>query len=283
MHYRGEVRFSAIRQLVTHTNYMAPYNLFMNMFSKLPNDPILTTEGHEDLDFLRSHWEEIRDEAIKVSESGDIKASKDLDDVGFNSFFKTGWTRFYLKWYGNPLPSAERLCPRTIELLSNTKTIRAAMFAKLPSGGLLSKHRDPFAGSLRYHLGLVTPNSDDCFILVDGIKHSWRDGEDVLFDETYIHEAYNNTDTDRIVLFCDVNRPMKFRWVDRVNDFVSNTLIKASMTKNEEGEEVGTLNKIFGKVYGLRTISKRIKRWNKPVYKTLKISLFLGLIYLIFF
>ncbi|MGT2494830.1 aspartyl/asparaginyl beta-hydroxylase domain-containing protein [Cupriavidus basilensis] len=31
-----------------------------------------------------------------------------------------------------------------------------------------------FAGSLRYHLGLATPNDDRCFIEVDGERHSWR-------------------------------------------------------------------------------------------------------------
>jgi len=36
MHYRGQVRFPAIRQMLTHTNYLAPINLLMNMFSKLP-------------------------------------------------------------------------------------------------------------------------------------------------------------------------------------------------------------------------------------------------------
>ncbi|USE38174.1 aspartyl/asparaginyl beta-hydroxylase domain-containing protein [Endozoicomonas sp. SCSIO W0465] len=29
-----------------------------------------------------------------------------------------------------------------------------------------------------------------------------------MFDETYIHFAENSTDTDRINLFCDVERPM---------------------------------------------------------------------------
>jgi len=43
------------------------------------------------------------------------------------------------------------------------------------------------------------------------------------------------------------------------------------------------VNKIFAKVYSVRVISKRIKRWNRPLYKTLKYTLFLGMIYLIFF
>ena len=112
------------------------------------------------------------------------------------------------------------------------------MFASLPAGGELRAHRDPFAGALRYHLGLVTPNSDDCFILVDGQKHSWRDGEDVLFDETYIHEAHNNTDQNRIILFCDVNRPMKIKLISKLNAFMSATLVKASATKNDDSDPV---------------------------------------------
>jgi hypothetical protein len=63
------------------------------------------------------------------------------------------------------------------------------MFAELPPGAKLNPHRDPFAGSMRYHLGLATPNDDRCFIEVDGERHSWRDGEGVIFDETYIHWA----------------------------------------------------------------------------------------------
>ncbi|MFY1080171.1 aspartyl/asparaginyl beta-hydroxylase domain-containing protein, partial [Escherichia coli] len=74
------------------------------------------------------------------------------DDAGFNSFFKYGWKRFYLKWYEANYPSAETLCPRTVALLRELPSVKAAMFAELPPGGKLNPHRDPFAGSLRYHL-----------------------------------------------------------------------------------------------------------------------------------
>lgn len=51
------------------------------------------------------------------------------------------------------------------------------MFATLPDGSRLPRHRDPYAGSLRFHLGLATPSDDRCFIEVDGQRYSWRDGE----------------------------------------------------------------------------------------------------------
>lgn len=283
MHYRGKVRFSAARQLLTHTNYLAPYNLLMNLFSALPNKPLLNADDLDELIVLRDNWEVIRDEALSLAEQGDIKAADGLNDAGFNSFFKTGWTRFYLKWYSDPLPSALRQCPKTIEILKQVPSVKAAMFASLPPGGVLNPHRDPFAGSLRYHLGLVTPNHDDCFILVDGERHVWHDGKDVLFDETFIHEAHNNTDQNRIILFCDVSRPMKLSIINKFNAFVSSTLIKASATRNDEGDPVGAINKAFAKLYSVRVVSRRIKRWNKPVYKTLKYTLFLAMVYLIFF
>lgn len=89
------------------------------------------------------------------------------------------------------------------------------MFAELPPGAYLGKHRDPYAGSVRYHLGLSTPNDDRCFIEVDRQRHSWRDGEAVIFDETYVHWAENKTEQTRIILFCDIERPMKWRWAER--------------------------------------------------------------------
>ena len=283
MHYRGQVRFPWSRQVLTHTNYLAPYNLLMNLCARLPNKAILNVDDLDDLKILRENWEVMRDEAMQLAEDGQIKASATLNDMGFNSFFRNGWTRFYLKWYDDYMPSANTQCPKTVEILKRTPSIKAAMFASLPPGGVLNQHRDPYAGSLRYHLGLVTPNSDDCYILVDGVRHSWRDGKDVLFDETFIHEAYNKTDKQRIILFADVHRPMRFKPIDKMNHWISDHILKASSSQNDETEEVGFLNKVFEKVYSLRTVSRKIKKWNRKFYYVLKYTLFAGLVYLVFF
>lgn len=157
------------------------------------------------------------------------------------------------------------------------------MFAMLPPGGKLGAHRDPLAGSLRYHLGLVTPNSNKCRILVDGVECVWRDGEAFMFDETFIHSAENATDVNRIILFCDVERPMKYGFMTAINRWVSHHIVKASATQNVDGESVGLLNKVFGKLYEVHLASRKVKEWNRNVYYTLKYSLtalILGLIVL---
>jgi len=74
--------------------------------------------------------------------------------------------------YDNPHPSAATLCPDTLAILEKIPTVKAAMFAMPPPGGTLGLHRDPYSASLRYHLGLVTPNHDDFAIIVDGEHYS---------------------------------------------------------------------------------------------------------------
>jgi beta-hydroxylase len=208
---------------------------------------------------------------------GHIRAAAKNNDWGFYSFFKSGWKRFYLKWYEDFLPSACTLCPKTVELLNSIPTVHGAMFALLPPGARLGGHRDPYAGSLRYHLGLKTPNSDKCHIFVDGVECVYRDGEDFLFDETFIHRAENATDVTRIILFCDVERPMRFGFMTAINRWVSNHIIKVTATDNMEGERVGALNKVFGYLYEIHLLGRRLKDWNRTVYFALKYTLAIAL------
>ena len=282
VHYRGRVRHGFFRQVTDHSTLMAPYNALMYLFSAVPNRPYVEISGFPELAPLAENWQAIRREAQQLLDSGRIRSAATYNDLGFNSFFKTGWKRFYVKWYDEPLPSAKSLCPRTVELVESIPGINAAMFALLPPRTKLGAHRDPFAGSLRSHLGLVTPNSDLCRIVVDGEPYVWRDGEPVMFDETFIHIAENRSDVTRIILFCDIERPLRTRLVRALNHFVKTTLIRESQTENVPGDRVGLLNHIFNAVYRVRLIGKAIKRRSRVAHYTLKWLIFGGLLYLIF-
>ena len=206
-----------------------------------------------------------------------MRAPDGNDDAGFNSFAKAGWKRFYLKWYGDAHPSAQRLCPRTTELLRGIPNVSAAMFATLPPGGVLNPHKDPYAGSMRYHLGLVTPNDDACWIEVDGQPYSWRDGEGVIFDETFIHKAENRTDVERLILFCDVARPMRFRFARSFNRWFGRHVVSAASSPNEPDDRTGLINRLFILSHVAGQARRRFKAWNRTVYKLTKAGLALGL------
>jgi beta-hydroxylase len=287
VHLRGKVRFSFVRQLFNHSSLLAPYNALMYLFSAVPARPLLTERDFPELAALSANWQMMRDEALKLKDEGYIRTALNNNDIGFNSFFKRGWKRFYLKWYDQALPSAQALCPNTVELLKGIPAVKGAMFALLDPRSHLNPHRDPFAGSMRYHLGLVTPNSDTCFISVDGERYFWKDGEAVLFDETYIHFVENNTDETRIILLCDIERPLHGRAMRAMNAWVSRNIVTASATQNVENEPVGALNRFYSGVYHpiaerVNGFARNLKRRNRPLYRVVQYGLVLGVLYLIF-
>ncbi|HDZ9832816.1 TPA: lipid A hydroxylase LpxO [Yersinia enterocolitica] len=283
VHFRGKVRYKFWRQLSDHSTFVSPINVFMYLFSRVPGTPYLKQDLFPELGVLRDNWLKIREEGKALMEVQQIKASDKYNDAGFNSFFKTGWKRFYLKWYEDSHPSAMTLCPHTTTLLKGLPSVKAAMCAELPDGSRLPRHRDPYAGSLRYHLGLITPNDDRCFIDVDGTTYSWRDGEGVLFDETYIHYAENQSGQDRLILFCDIERPMRYRWAQWVNHWLGRNLMSAATAPNEEGDRTGGVNRAFKYIYAVRKVGKRLKAWNRRIYYLIKWLLFGGIAALIFY
>ena len=281
-HFRGRVRFKLARALTDFTVLISPINAVMYLFSRAPATPYLKTSAFPELSLLRDNWQVIREEALKLNDEGYIKAASGYNDIGFNSFFRTGWKRFYLKWYDRDMASANALCPKTVALLKQIPGVKAAMFASLPPGAKLVRHRDPYAGSLRYHLGLTTPNDPGCYIDVDGEKYHWKDGEDVMFDETFIHYAENTTTHQRVILFCDVERPVHFAPIRWLNRAFGKLVMTSAATQNLESEPIGGLNKFFYHAYQVRLFFKAFKAKSRTGYYVVKWALILGILAAIF-
>jgi beta-hydroxylase len=98
----------------------------------------------------------------------------------------------------------------------------------------------------------------------------------LLFDETYVHYAENTTSDTRIILFCDVARPLRSRVITEINCWVCEHVVRQTKTQNVEGEPVGVFNKMFAYIYQVRLVGKRMKAWNKRAYYAVKFSI-LGL------
>jgi beta-hydroxylase len=279
VHFRGRVRLKFARQITDHSTITAPYNALVYLASRAPNRPFLDPAAFPQMQAITDNWRVFRDEGLALMDAQKIAAATGDNDIGFHTFFKRGWKRFYLKWYDNDLPSAQALCPKSTAILNAVPTIHGAMFATLPPGGKLGKHRDPFAGSLRYHLGLATPNSDACWIEVDGVRRSWRDGQAMVFDETFVHEAFNGADTTRLILFCDVERPVAgpMTWLNR---WMIHNVMRATGAPNEVGEHVGAINRLYERVSGVIAAGKGLKARNRTLYYVIKNTLIIGVLLL---
>ena len=83
------------------------------------------------------------------------------------------------------------------------------MFSVMKPGTIVYQHRGPYRGSLRVHLGLECPSIEEgCYIKIDDMKYGWKDGEFLIFDDTFTHEVQNKSKKERVVLFMDINRPV---------------------------------------------------------------------------
>lgn len=119
------------------------------------------------------------------------------------------WKIVPLQAYGHPVPQNQRRCPATDRALRSIPGLRAAMFSILMGGKVLAPHRGPYAGVLRYHLGVRIPQPERlCGIRVGGVTRHWTDGGSLIFDDSHLHCAWNHHAQPRVVLFVDFDRPL---------------------------------------------------------------------------
>jgi len=129
-----------------------------------------------------------------------------------------GWTTFVLSNYYRRNEHNIDRCPETWRLVQSVPGLVGVMFSVLEPGARLPAHHGPYNGLLRLHLGLIVPEPREAVgIRIDGEVYHWEEGRALIFDDTYEHEARNESGYTRVVLFIDFERPMRFpaRFINR--------------------------------------------------------------------
>lgn len=179
---------------------------------------------------------------------------------------KNSWTTMFLQINtGDTIEENAKFAPRTAALIKDIPGVYTAFFSILDPKAHLSVHWGYFKGYVRYHLGVKIPNNNkdkQCWIrfnpdwpynkvteaavtagdrsmMENQEKYYWKEGEGVLFDDNYLHEAANESDEPRVVLFLDVARKMpwyanivnKIMLYVAMNDSSMKTLRKTSVVK----------------------------------------------------
>ena len=83
------------------------------------------------------------------------------------------------------------------------------MFSALHPGTHIAPHHGPRNSLLRVHLPLIAPGR--CFLNVGSELFEWRDGKVELFNDAFVHQAWNQSDRTRVVLHFDIYHP---DWTD---------------------------------------------------------------------
>jgi hypothetical protein len=119
-----------------------------------------------------------------------------------------GWNSLWL-YHGHFYEKMAQRCPRTLELAQGLNhcgdSLGGVFFSVLKAGTTIKPHFGPTNARLRLHLGLDIPN--DCWLEVAGERRAWKQGECLLFDDSFLHQACNESETDRVVLIVDLWHP----------------------------------------------------------------------------
>ncbi|MBV8159077.1 MAG: aspartyl/asparaginyl beta-hydroxylase domain-containing protein, partial [Dyella sp.] len=103
-------------------------------------------------------------------------------------------------------------------------------------------------------------------------------------DETYVHWAENRTDQTRVILFADVERPLRTRFMNAINHRVGAFMGKITASPNTESpeEKTGFVNRVFALNQRSRERNRAFKKKHPKLFRAVKYVGMLFLIWLIF-
>jgi beta-hydroxylase len=179
--------------------------------SRVPTTPLLSVDDFPWTRRLEDNWLDIRRELEGVLEDrAELPAFHEINGDA-TTISDDRWKSFFFYGFGRRSELNCQRCPRTAALIADVPGMMTAFFSILGPGVRLPPHRGPWKGFIRYHLGLIVPEPPERIgISVGGEVAHWREGEGLVFDDTYEHHVWNDTDGTRVVLFLDVMRPCRF-------------------------------------------------------------------------
>jgi beta-hydroxylase len=163
---------------------------------------------------IEGEWRKIRAELDQVMRFRDQMPSfheilKEVSTITTDG----NWKTYFLAGIGMDCRENARRCPETMRLLGKIPGMTTAFFSILSPRKYIPAHRGAWNGILRFHLGLMVPEPrEKCRIRIGNDFRSWSEGKGLVFDDTFNHEVWNDTDGYRVVLFVDFARPLRQPW-----------------------------------------------------------------------
>jgi beta-hydroxylase len=185
---------------------------FIGKFSLIGDRTFFEPKQFDWVDELEANWEVIRAELDQILENREqLPNFQDISEDQEAITSDDQWKTYFLYGFGYKAEQNCARCPETTRLVEQVPGMKTAFFSILSPGKHIPDHRGPYKGVIRYHLGLKVPEpKEQCRIRVgDDVRH-WEEGKSLIFDDTYRHEVWNDTDGERAILFMDVIRPMPF-------------------------------------------------------------------------
>nr|WP_161593728.1 aspartyl/asparaginyl beta-hydroxylase domain-containing protein [Parerythrobacter lutipelagi] len=188
-----------------------PVNAFLARQSRVGTCPIIDPANVPGLVEAGANWQALRAEVEPLLRNRDAipplgKISPDHRRIASGP----SWKSFFFQGYGYHAKDNEACCPKIVEAIDQVPGVVVAFLSIMEPGTHVPQHRGLTKAWLNCHLPLKLPGTPGrCEIAIDGEIHRWREGEWLVFDDTFPHEVWNTTSDPRLVLFLQVRRDMR--------------------------------------------------------------------------
>ena len=121
------------------------------------------------------------------------------------------WGAFYFWRNGEIVPENAARCPVTMRALEHApmplidQRSPIALWSLLKPDTHIQPHHGLLNTRLICHIPLIVPHG--CAIRVGNETRSWREGEALIFDDSFEHEAWNKGHDTRVILLFEIWRP----------------------------------------------------------------------------
>jgi aspartate beta-hydroxylase len=228
-HRAPEGKGSSIVKLDYHV-FKSVANSYLGLYVDPPRRPTFfdVAKTYPALDRVTQAYPAIRREFDRLfAEAGELPQYHEIDsgERKISNATPKRWSVFMLEILGHR-PGANRArCPETCRVLDQVPNLIQAFFSILEPGKSVPEHEGPYLGYLRYHLGLRVPAQNPPKLIVNSQEYIWREGEAVLFDDSWPHSVVNHSNDSRAVLIVDVRRPLPMM-PDLFNRFITDVIAR---------------------------------------------------------
>lgn len=182
--------------------------LFLSSVGGNQRPPLLVaSEVFPESKILESNFTKIHEEITSLINKRELTRYKDIDPVRAAEVSEN-WKLYYALFMWEENERARNDCPTLLRLIKGMPNVINATVAVLEPGVTLAAHEGPYAGILRYHIGIEVPEKKPPYIRVMNEYHTWAVGKSIVLDDCYEHEVYNEADDKRVILMIDFMRPM---------------------------------------------------------------------------
>lgn len=135
-------------------------------------------------------------------EFADVNGIKIFNDIKLKNNIKF----LHIIKNNKPLKISKKF-PKLLEAVKNVKRLKNVSFSLLPANTSRHMHDKHNKDLFRAHIPIKLPtNREECGICVEKECRTWEYDDFLLLDENLMHQVWNKSDTDRIILLIDVKK-----------------------------------------------------------------------------